>query len=377
MEEERLMILKMVEDGKITSEEAAELLAALETHARTERELEDAELKSDFGQHMEALEERVEKTAGGIEKTATDFAERLERQITEKVEHVPSMIERIMEGINLPGFIDLLGPGHEFVEELTGEFAAEAGSNIELDFQTRNGRIEVLGWDEAGYKLVLTKKVQAGSREEAEEVANKLVDVEQGADCLRIHWTKPSGTVRGGVHIKAYLPVGYLYQSELTSANGRIIVEGLNLDSAELSTSNGRIVCTRVRAGDIQARTSNGRVVLEGVSGNVRARTSNGRIKLITSEIEENVDFDLETSNGSVKVITEERDDLGYYVDAYTSLGKIYTTLPNLVFEEDNRERRGHKSVKARTVDFDTRPVQVRIAVRTSNGSLRIGWEGE
>jgi DUF4097 and DUF4098 domain-containing protein YvlB len=169
------------------------------------------------------------------------------------------------------------------------------------------------------------------------------------------------------------VPKSYVYRPELRSANGRLVTEDLKLATADLATSNGRVVCARVQATDVRAKSSNGRIVLEGVSGSVRAKTSNGRIRVITSGIEEDVDLELETSNGGVKVITEEHDELGYYVDAHTSLGKIRTGLPNLVFEEDNRERRGHKNVKARTVDFEAKPVKVRIGVRTSNGSISIG----
>ncbi len=376
MEEERLLILQMVEEGKITSSEAAELLQALEEHARTEHEIEEFEVEKDVQRRIGSFEERMERMGEDIERAATDFAERLEHQITDKVEKLPGFIEKLLESIGGGSLAAFIGPGYEFTEELAGEFDAEAGRPIEPDFSTKNGRIELESWDQPGYKVVLVKKVKASTEEEAAELAVKMVEVKSEHNRLEIKSKEHGvgiGAVQGGVRIKAYLPRKFMYSTILRSANGRITVEDLVLTRAQLNTSNGRIVCSGVTARDVEARTSNGRIILDRVIGNVVARTSNGSIRVGTVRVEKDADYDLATSNGSVRIRPEIRDDIGYSVEASTSLGRIKTDLPGLAFDEDNRRRHGRKSIKAHTEGFDEKPIKVRIRATTTNGSVRIG----
>ena len=69
--EERIQILKMLEEGKITVEEAAKLLSALETGSKTEKEAAHASGSS--GRSARWLRIRVTNEAGGKEKVAVNL----------------------------------------------------------------------------------------------------------------------------------------------------------------------------------------------------------------------------------------------------------------------------------------------------------------
>ncbi len=69
--EERIQILKMLEEGKITVEEAAKLLSALETGAKAEKET--AQSSGSSGRSARWLRIRVTNEAGGKEKVAVNL----------------------------------------------------------------------------------------------------------------------------------------------------------------------------------------------------------------------------------------------------------------------------------------------------------------
>ena len=190
MNEERFLILKMVEEGKITSEEAVALLDALERepgvdktagfgesgeHGGSTPSVEDKaakdkrstleRLRDAIDQREDAefeivLEEEARRFAKNVEAAAEKFSrlieERIEKEVKPALANLPTFLARI------PVIREWVGDFSTVTEERQGTFLND---NIILELATDNGSIEVEGWPESHYHLVLKKKVRGKDAE--------------------------------------------------------------------------------------------------------------------------------------------------------------------------------------------------------------------
>ncbi|UCD94691.1 MAG: DUF4097 family beta strand repeat protein [Candidatus Zixiibacteriota bacterium] len=107
------------------------------------------------------------------------------------------------------------------------------------------------------------------------------------------------------------------------TSGGSISVESC-VGEADVKTSGGSITLGEVK-GEVSAKTSGGSITVEEVMGMIDAATSGGSVTAyITGQPED--DCRLSTSGGSVSVYLE--DDVGVYVDAHTSAGRVETDFP-------------------------------------------------
>lgn len=332
MEEERRMILRMLEEGKISANQAAELLSALE-----EGRLDLSEPER---------------------KKSDDIGDRVETVINDTAERIPVLVEKFLENFSIGGLFGL-GQYH-FEEKFEGEILSDV---FEVDLNAFNGRIELETWDKPHYEIVVKKTVKAGDEKTAKVQAANMVERRVDGEKLKVSLARNDAA---GGSITGYLPANKLYIINLNTSNGRIEVRGVNAKEVSLNTSTGRVVFSgRAEKGTLS--TSNGRVVFKGIR-NVKARTSNGRIVAMTP-LEGLSDWDLKTSNGSINVQSDS--ETGYDIAAKTSLGKIELDLRGLQYEKDEMHKPGRAEVIAKTEDYDSRARKVCIRAITTNGSIR------
>ncbi len=430
--EDRLLILKMLQEGKITAEEALALLEAVDEGPAERPVRKGAEGEAGAGRDTEAGHE-----AGGPRRPRPpeppgepgildDVAEMVDEAVRAAQEALRASVdpeevrrlteegrrkareairqargqlkaslrahrESIRESVrqesgagergplprsfleDLLGWIGtgILGSGYQMEEEVTGEFGPGEGP-VTVRLHATNGRVQIHAADGKGYRVLLRKNIRARSEAEAAEWARDACRVTRGERSLAVE-AEPG--VRGflaGVSIEAWLPRDYRYQLDLHSSNGRLVVEGLEAEHLRAETSNGRVVLTDLSAEVAEVRTSNGAVRLACSARRLEARTSNGAIEAglpAAWPVEGEAVLDLATSNGRI-ALELPAGGPGYDLDASTTNGAVRVELPGQDHEAGGV--RGRRQVRVRTADYDARPRRLKIRARTSNGSITV-----
>lgn len=415
--EERRLILRMLEAGRITPEQAVELLKALQAPtaeapeaaagARAEFRHEAPERGGDLwrwaesvagrmGELADELSERVSRAveSAGLEGRLSDMGERLE-QLGQ------TLAERVGQAFGTLGRAAF--PEHAFTEELSGTFAE--GLNPDVELRTRNGHIRVAAAPpgETGprtWRLKVDRRIRARTREEAESLGLKLVSVEHGPTRLTVRTEVPEWQFWGphAVHLELTVPADVALELRASTSNGNVSVKGLRGGSVEARSVNGRLDLADLAAHRVTAHGVNGSVLLDGVLAELVAGDSvNGSItgsataaELKVSSVNGSVtlrpsaEFErapahqrvsARTVNGSVRVVLppEMRDaatrgDLGLGLEAETGWGTARIEVPGTALVSQTAQM-GKQRVVYRSPDFDRAARTLQVQASTRHGS--------
>ncbi|HEY3316617.1 MAG TPA: DUF4097 family beta strand repeat-containing protein [Bacillota bacterium] len=358
MQEERLMILKMIQEGKVTAQEGVELLKALrEGHG-----------PQGAGRTAQGSSSGRPTAAGDPGTGATGFAE----DDFGSGHRPKSILEGVLEGIGPISFpFGFLGDSYKFEEDHEGRFEAAPGLPVTINFSTSNGRLILRGWERPDYRVHIIKTLRGPGEDEARQRARQMAQFTATPEGLTLE-SRLIGWHNSGVAAEVFLPAGLLYRVGLHTSNGRIETEGLKTDQFDAHTSNGRIVCERLTGERVIVRTSNGRIVANCSAHRLDADTSNGSITVVPpGGLDGDSRYQLRTSNGGIKIRPEDRTDCGYDIDASTSFGHIELELPELDYAINERTV-GHRRSKAQTRGFDGKTRRIYIEARTSNGPILV-----
>jgi len=258
-QEERLMILQMVADKKISAVEAAELLKAL-------------------GPGHKEPEPASEPTPAPPFRTRP-----IPPPPPPVLTGLGSFIENVVEMVTGP-LSDAMEPRYEFPAELTGEFAPD---EVQIRIVTGSGRVVIQAWDGQGYQASIVAKASGANEEEARAKAASAYTVKADAtgfdlEAKRWDW---GGTA---VHVVLLVPKGKTYRVEARTGNGAIEVEGLAMSDTKLDTGNGSIHVspTGSQPQMLRLRTGNGSIAVRtvkvgaGAGFKVEAHTGLGRVNL-------------------------------------------------------------------------------------------------
>lgn len=327
MSEERLFVLRLVQEGKVSAAEGAELIRALDggealPMAQSEWRIPDYE--------------RGRREPGWL----------------------GGLVESIME--HLPG--DWTGGApRQFVEEVAGEFGP---GPVSLDLNTQNGRVDVATWAGPGFSLELGKKVWAQDEQEARTRAGQLVDV--SSDKGRLSVRVRDGVRHAAIHIKLRVPVRPGYALTAVTTNGAIRLEGLDCATAAARSANGRIELAGVSAEELTADTVNGSVsITGGRHGRAGARSVNGSVVVATES--RSGELNLGTTNGSIKCRVPRGARCS--VEADTVMGSIRVEVPDMDGKVEGSF--GSRRYQGRNGAAGTDP-ELRIHARATNGSISI-----
>ncbi|WP_082233390.1 DUF4097 family beta strand repeat-containing protein [Halobacillus massiliensis] len=232
MNEERMKILKMIEEGTITAEEGAELLKAVETT------------------------KEMNKTSSNKKYGFKDF------------------IDEAVEKIKNVDFDLSFGEAVEFHHELK----ADPVDFHDLDISIANGSLHLEPWDKDFAKADCRVKVyQTSDETEAKEqfLADSELDITSGI--LRL--SNPSKKIK--IFVKLYLPKKRYDFIKLKLSNGAITSNHLEAAHFQLKTSNGSLRLKDAQGETCKLETGNGSItVAESAFDHCEADTINGSVKL-------------------------------------------------------------------------------------------------
>lgn len=383
MHEERLLILKMVESGKITAQEAAELLEALEEG--------EAPKQAKGDDVWRRIEKQSEELARKIERAAERFSQSIETKLEDT--GISEQLGNLQRWLTkLPFLSGIANDVHEFVQEVEGSFAPDA-EGIPLLVKNINGAIDVEGWEGEGFKLVVTHRIRAKDRDGALDKMTQIDLPQQGAviDRLEIEVREQNDT---SISFKLFVPRKGPYVLRMRSNNGRCQVSNMLAKSVEVDTINGSVGISQVKADTMLTKTNNGSNNLNYVEANlVQQRTANGSIKFAGSGrkiacgstngsvwvsplafAHEQSEIDIHTVNGSVRCHLPQLPDLHVKLDAASSVGKITVGLANFAVESEQKGGSMHKVVGAAAGQTEGGKT-ITIRTRTGCGSIYIGHE--
>ena len=361
-QEERLMILQMVADKKITASEGAELLRAMDGKLAgagqvppTPPEPAVPPVPPIPGAPPVPPVPGVPPQYGPDYQAGQSFAGGFASFVEDLVDKVSS------------AFSEVVGPRYEFTYEVTGEFTAP---EIPLRILTGNGRVHVQAWDEPGFKAVIVVRARGTTEEEARNRARDAYTVKSDGNGFELE-TRRHEWSDLAVNVTLYVPRNHRYNMETRTGNGHVELTDLVLNEGRLTTGNGRIICRGGQAERLAVRSGNGSVEIETDAADVEAGSGNGSVTLRPLGARTQA-LRCNTGNGSVRIdIRRLPPAMAYKVEAHTGMGGIHLSVPDLAFERDIRSV-GHKHVIARTRNYDEAAEKVTIVARTGMGSVSV-----
>ena len=209
-----------------------------------------------------------------------------------------------------------------FCEERTMGWRAQSGLALTVD-ASPNGGVSVSGWDRDSVHVILKVQAQAGSDEEARELARQVRVINENG-VLRVDGPSSRRWASWSVTFEIYAP--RRVDLDLETVNGPLAVEDV-VGRLRLQAQNGPLSLEHV-GGDVQARAQNGPLHVE-LSGTrwegtgLNAETQNGPLVL---EVPDGYNAELETGtiNGPM--------DIGFPITVQGRIGmgsrrRITTTL--------------------------------------------------
>lgn len=393
MNEEKMMILSMLENGKITSEEAIKLLEALDEAKNSSSETKFDEIKkpilntlkdlgTDLGSALNSIIDGLKDVNINVkynyETTSTDLEldlDGIENPILDLRAINDSITVRQTEGNKLLIKVicqykkNLFAPGESYFEFIADgdkiSFRPKYENNIaiklDISFPVKNYDQIILHSSNGKIDL---KDISAGiikcitSNSSVNLTDSTAKEIELSTENGRIECKDTEG------HIMRF-----------SSTNSGIYLSDLISDEIDAITANGKISLTNIEGNKIICKTSNASIEAKNFSAEkVYLTTSNGKLICDGLDMEEIKEIKLYTSNNSINSDLSNLNKAAYF-DLETSIGSIELNLPNLIYNTNKQPNLGFKKIVATTVDYENSDDNLKFYAITSNGSIKINQD--
>ncbi|OUM94421.1 MAG: hypothetical protein BAA04_00040 [Firmicutes bacterium ZCTH02-B6] len=375
------MILTMLQEGKITAEEAAELLEALsrtdETHKEKTVSDRVAEVVERVEQAREQVEEKLQAARQRIEE-ARVRGERTGEEIIQGLEDVFVNVERGLSRVlgELPDTVGRwfgvfrLWPEHTVNQVYEGDFPAGL-SEVDISVATRDGFIRIEGGDGPGYRVEVINHVRVDDADLAAKLAAEATRWEVTERGFRLVAADRRDVEAS---VKVVLPKGLSYRLECQTADGSVRCRSVQLTKARLTTADGSIRLNGVEVEELEATTADGSIRVSGAVARARCSTADGSIEAryvpARPDAAGTVQWDLRTSDGRIRVSLPSGDDVGYQLDLETADGRVRAMIPGV-----EQRVAGRHTLRAETPGFDEKRLRFTVRARTADGSILVGHD--
>ena len=363
MIEERKRILKMVEEGKLTVDEALTLLEGLE-QANNEKEQKHQEIITELSTEVKF------KQAGKEDP----YSYNQESVKTKFIHFVDNTLKKIRD-------LDLdFNFGHAV--EVRHIFQHSDVLINQIDLDVANGSVNIKPWDTNDVRIECDAKVyKVETQENARQafLQDVLFSIEGGKLWFAVQKKQMK------VNAVLYVPEADYDRIKVRMFNGPISGERLKVKDFKAKTANGVISCNQMTTDAVELETANGHIkMLESQSQNCEIETINGTIHV--TGVYEKVDF--QSFNGNIicsfqnnachtAFIKTTTGNIDLYVPKDSSidgefksnLGGFTCELPGMDVVEDKNEV-VQKSLRFKVNKQADRPM--RIIADTKTGSVLI-----
>lgn len=352
--EERLMVLTMLQEGKISNDEATKLLQALD-ELEMEEELQScSEVTSDhlkdnsidvqtsssgeiytgfIQEKNEAInrpteqieQDKIEKFKSNIEQKkdkidnierksedkidkwgeefgekmgnwGENFGERMGKMGEELAESATSITEKalkMVDGFIGDGSFGIFSSSYETVNETINRNIATIDSPI-LEIHGTNGKIILHSWEEENIRI----KAKCSIKKSIYDRSQSVYEVIEQNNKLAF---KPRYTNGIGTSLEVFIPSKEFEKIFLLTSNGRIEAYEVNSKELILDTNNGSVKIQDISSNRIIACSNNGSITTDDIaSKRIELNTSNANINVQDTSCE---DITATTKNGKISVM--------------------------------------------------------------------------
>jgi len=300
------MILKMIDDGKITAEEGVKLLEALEK-TESGKNSTDTSLSTRVNWEEGRRKTKSYRQVSGANKFAT---------------FIESAIQKIKE-VDLDfNFGTYMTVHHIFHHRQLTEAT--------FDISVENGSVTLVPWNEEDVRLECEAKVyRARDAEEAKQTFLREVTMTGDGEKLKIYSKQKTIKLQATI----YVPQKQYQAITLYTFNGHLKGEHLRTNKIEAKAVNGSISFDHLDTKKLAAETVHGPIDIVETNANAcDVRTVNGAIT-INGMLP---DVDVETVNGTITYELKGTSDTRNYADFKATTGSIHVSVPHTYRVEGN-----------------------------------------
>ena len=301
MKDQVVRILRMVQEGRLSPEDAFDLMDAfIDFEGSTREAPRDSGDKEGAAQSERVEGAKSEDVDGKAEsfRTLLDMIEKVRREISESI-HWHDVAEQVRDAAQkgvktLKGTVERIGKGglHWFgpLETKTIEMPLRIRPGVTLKVERFHGDVRVVGGS-AETKLTATATVRGSTQEDARRKASDWTPVvEEAEECVSLK--QSPGTLSEDVEI--CVPAGVVVEIKadsgdvtvketmasvsITALAGDVVVQRAK-GRVEVHSHAGDVNLARVEGGDVEIENRAGDVSLHEVSGNVKIRSAAGNVK--------------------------------------------------------------------------------------------------
>jgi len=324
---ERQKILELLKEGRLTVEQAEQLLAAMDRVTADSGSGDAASTAKSEKNPLEDLKNIGAQVSSSIAQSLTDLRRNLEHQWDNWTPFGGNLALASTE-ISLPASMET------------------------LSIETTNGDIQVVAWDEPYARLYIRGRVRAESVLEAKRMLSQSLQTTQTDthyELVVIHGGK-DGVNQASVDL--YVPRA-LKQLTLHSQNGH-----LQLDS--------------VTAEDLQAETVNGAISLSRAKAvRIRLVTHNGHVDVHSSVAPETRTVYVSTRNGTIDLKGIDAD-LQFSGTAKTTLGRVEISGEGWTVDYEDSVRKRSAHFERTGQDSNVIADNTRIFLETRHGGINV-----
>lgn len=407
MSDEKMMILKMLDEGKIGAEEAAKLLAAIngentkKTIPNTPNfEKENTTYKSndsnqnsnasnsarfdEFGRAIGNISKNMAKKLGVFAKEITPKIQNVTENLVEKTVEVTDKISKSVatpppKPVKPTKPVNTVSTVTPAVQRgKTREKSCEIvvnGTLNEFNVITKNGSIFIKGYN--GDKI--TAKLNYISNTDN-------IQLTQSGNRYYLDYDENSFN---SVSIEAFVPDKLFKRMQLTAQNSKLNLDSVSCSEIVVTTDNLELNLKNISSNYIKATTDKGNIELNNIAtDSLDAITATGKITAESLDVQKlkmetdnspinyklfslrnytSYTWKISTSNAPMRVSIPISEEIGYSFKANTSLNSVSVGIANLnyTYNENNY-------VDAKTSNFDRAFRKVRISMDTSNAPINI-----
>jgi len=415
---EKMKVLKMLEEGRISADDAAKLLEAAGTGAAVSTPSPVSDLSypptagfsstADNGERRE-VGRGTASTARPVSPaspssssiTAADLTRKLERMfdkmepklqrlaevVVEKTGSAASAIQKNIAQAQAaraakpveppppkPQTTGAVVPTHSKRIERNIELTVSE-QNSELILDALNGQIHIKGYngDKITAKILYTPKR-----------GNPVADLIALGNKYYLSYDENEFE---SVSVDAYIPETMFSSIRAANTNGHMVISTVTADDIRFENQNGDIEITGLAAKNLIIETNNGNMRLNNITadrasiddfnGSIQAAnidaaqmkmtTFNGGVSMQVAGFNRYREYTwgIESNNGKATLILPSSVDIGYNIRATAALSEVRMGLTGLSYTKNLRD-----SVEAESTNFDIAPRRVELMMETSNAPI-------
>jgi DUF4097 and DUF4098 domain-containing protein YvlB len=288
MSEERMAILRMLSEGKISVDEASRLLEAVGdgplAGQGAQESRDERRQPRDFGEFFEDIGEEVRRAVSSVHEG--DIGDTVRKEVDKAMRTVRGMdlgnvVNEVVDQVKVVVSEAVDGASNREIIDREEDWIFDDAAIVALQAETGNGNIVFQPGTGTAVKVYAHTKIKAHTSEQAEAFAEQVVvHAECTGERVRIYKEHPKPP--RGVNVT----INYK-------------IEGPRHLDLDLCTVNGNATASGSE-GKVTAQTTNGNVALDGSRGQVQLRTQNGNIRAMLLELRYEGLFT--NANGNIEV---------------------------------------------------------------------------